>query len=133
ASANFEELHLLTPGLSWSPDAKHIAIAAKAGETDAIFILDVNGNEAERRLPNIDVDGIGGVKWSPDGKTLAFVATVGGQSDIYIYDLDKEQARNLTNDVFPDHEPTWTPDSKAIYFTSERENNILPGQYPLEY
>ncbi len=44
ASANFEELHLLTPGLSWAPDEKHVALASKAGETDAIFILDVNGS-----------------------------------------------------------------------------------------
>ncbi len=133
ASTNFEELHLLSPGLSWAPDAKHVALASKAGETDAIFILDVNGNEPQRKLPNIDVDGIGGLKWSPDGKFLTFVATKGGQSDIYLYDLDKEQARNLTNDAFSDHEPSWSPDSKAIYFTSERENNIIPGQYPISY
>jgi hypothetical protein len=33
---NFEELHLLTPGISWSPDGKRLAIATKAGEHDAI-------------------------------------------------------------------------------------------------
>ena len=47
ASANFEELHLLSPGLSWSPDASHVALATKASETDAIFILDVNGNDPQ--------------------------------------------------------------------------------------
>ncbi len=133
ASANFEELHLLSPGLSWSPDAKQVALATKAGETDAIFIFDVNGNDPQRKLPNIDVDGIGGLKWSPDGKSIAFVGTKNGQSDIYLYDLDKEESRNLTNDVFSDHEPSWSPDSKSIYFTSEREDHIVPGQYPLTY
>ncbi len=133
ASANFEELHLLTPGLSWSPDAKKLALASKAGETDAIFILDINGDEPQRKLPNIDVDGIGGLKWSPDGKFITFVATKGGQSDIYLYDLDKEESRNLTNDVFSDHEPSWSPDSKSIYFTSEREGSVTPGQYQITY
>src|ERR1035437_1642922 len=52
-SANFEELHLLTPGLSWSPDARRLALASKAGEADAIFLLDINGGKQER-LPNID-------------------------------------------------------------------------------
>ncbi|HWF44920.1 MAG TPA: biopolymer transporter Tol, partial [Candidatus Kapabacteria bacterium] len=130
ATANFEELHLLTPGLSWAPDAKRIALASKAGETDAIFILDVNGGPSEK-LPNIDLDGIQGLKWSPDGKYLAVVGIKNGQSDIYLYDLDAKSLRNLTNDVFSDHEPSWTADSKSIYFTSERENDLTPGMYPV--
>jgi Tol biopolymer transport system component len=133
ATSNFEELHLLTPGLSWAPDEKHIALASKAGETDAIFILDVNGDGPQEKLPNIDADGIAGLKWSPDGKNIAFVATKNGQSDIFLYDFDSKQVRNLTNDVFTDHEPTWTPDSKSIYFTSEREDHVKPGEFPLTY
>ncbi len=129
-SANFEELHLLTPGLSWSPDAKRLALASKAGESDAIFLLDINGGKQER-LPNIDLDGIQGLKWSPDGKFIALVGIRNGQSDIYIYDLDQKQLRNLTNDAFADHEPAWTADSKSIYFSSEREVNLGVGQYPL--
>ena len=132
ASANFEELHLLTPGLSWAPDEKHVALASKAGETDAIFILDVDGGHQEK-LPNIDVDGIAGLKWSPDGKYIAYVGTKNGQADLYLYDMNAHTSRNITNDVFADHEPTWTPDSKAIYFTSEREDHVTPGEYPLVY
>ncbi|MDP4233024.1 MAG: biopolymer transporter Tol [Bacteroidota bacterium] len=131
ASANFEELHLLTPGLSWSPDARRLALASKAGETDAIFLLDVNG-ENQQRLPNIDLDGIQGLKWSPDGKYIAVIGIKDGQSDLYLYDIEHKQLRNLTDDVFADHEPTWTADSKSIYFTSERENNLVSGQYPIQ-
>ncbi|MBP1679653.1 MAG: domain protein beta Propeller, partial [Bacteroidetes bacterium] len=32
---NLEELHLLTPGISWSPDGRRVALATKAGEEDA--------------------------------------------------------------------------------------------------
>ncbi len=133
ASANFEELHLLTPGLSWAPDEKHVALASKAGETDAIFILDVNGNGPQQKLPNIDLDGIQGLKWSPDGKYLAIIGMKNGQSDLYLYDFATHQLRNLTNDAFSDHEPSWSYDSKSIYFTSERGDHLVPGQYPLEY
>src|SRR5205814_338062 len=35
ASGNFEELHLLSPGLTWSPDGKKLALASKAGKYDA--------------------------------------------------------------------------------------------------
>jgi len=127
ATANFEELHLLTPGMSWSPDGKRIALASKAGETDAIFLLDVNDGPSER-LPNIDLDGIQGLKWSPDGKYIALSGVRNGQADIYLYDLAAKSMRNLTNDIYADHEPTWTADSKTIYFTSEREGMLTVGQ-----
>lgn len=130
ASANFEELHLLTPGLSWSPDGKRIALASKAGETDAIFLIDVPGGDQER-LANIDLDGIQGLKWSPDGKYIALAGVKDGQSDIYLYDMTAKQLRNITNDVFADHEPTWTTDSKSVYFTSEREGQLGAGLHPI--
>src|SRR5207249_473001 len=97
-----------------------------------IFLLDVNGGPQER-LPNIDVDGIQGLKWSPDGKYIAVVGIKDGQSDIYLYDLDKKQLRNITDDVYADHEPSWTTDSKSIFFTSEREGAVKPGLYPITH
>lgn len=129
-SANFEELHLLTPGLSWSPDQKKLALASKSGATDAIYLLTVDGGDQER-LPGIDLDGIQQLKWSPDGKSIAFVGIENGQSDIYVYDLATHVMRNLTNDVFADHDPTWTSDSKYLYFTSEREGNLIPAEFPV--
>ena len=64
---------------------------------------------------------IGGVAWSPDGKYLAFDADTGGkQSDIFLYDLEAKSLSQLTNDVFTDMTPTWTPDSKTVYFISDR-------------
>ena len=40
-SMDFEELKWLQPGISWSPDSKKIVIAAKAGEQDALYLIDV--------------------------------------------------------------------------------------------
>jgi Tol biopolymer transport system component len=129
ASANFEELHLLTPGLSWSPDEKKLALAAKSGERDAVYIIDVKTNDQEG-LPPFDLDGIQQMKWSPDGKKLAFVGINHGASDIYLYDFDSKQITNLTRDLFADRDPDWTPDSKSIYFSSDRQDNLTPGEWP---
>jgi WD40 repeat protein len=129
ATANFEELHLLTPGLSWSPDGKKLAIAAKAGKSDAIYIVDINTLDQDR-LGGLDLDGIQQVKWSPDGKTIALVGIKESASDIYIYDLESKNLRNLTNDFFADRDPDWSADSRSIYFVSERDNYLTPGEYP---
>jgi Tol biopolymer transport system component len=115
---NFEELHLLTPGISWSPDSKRLAIAAKAGDQDAILLLDVKTG-AEEKL-SFGLDGIFSVEWSPSGSRLAFVGNVKQQSDIFIYDLQSKQLTNLTNDMYSDGRPAWSPDESTIYFSSDR-------------
>ena len=115
---DFEELHLLTPGITWSPDGKKIALAAKAGEQDAILIIDIENDTQEKLV--FDLDGIFSVDWSAQGDKLAFVGNALHQSDIYVYDLNTRQLTNLTEDVHSDSDPCWSPDGTRIYFTSDR-------------
>lgn len=119
---NFEELHILTPGLTWSPDGRNIAIASKAGEIDAIFIVDVNTGKQQRL--DIRLDGIFSVDWSPDGKLLAFSGLKRHQSDIYLYNLETKELVNLTNDIFSDSDPYFSADGKSIFFSSDRGDFI---------
>ena len=121
---NFEELHLLTPGITWSPDGKKLALAVKSGENDAIFIVDVASGEQERL--EFQLEGIFSVDWSTKGDKLAFVGDNTQQSDIYIYDLATKNLTSLTDDVFSDSDPCWAPDGRTIYFVSDRRDNISP-------
>lgn len=116
---NFEELHLLTPGLTWSPDGKRVAIAVKSGAHDAIFMIEVQSGRMEE-LEFTGLAGVFSVSWSPDGTRLAFVGQKGVQSDIYIYDLQNKNMVNITNDIFSDMDPSWSPDGRKIYFASDR-------------
>ena len=115
---NFEELHLLTPGISWSPDGKKLALAVKAGEEDAIMIVDIESGSQEKLA--FGLDGIFSVVWSPKGDKLTFVGNAAQQSDIYIYDLTTRQVTNLTNDIFSDSSPAWMPDGSSLIFSSDR-------------
>jgi WD40 repeat protein len=117
-TADLEELHLLTPGISWSPDGKRIALAVKAGEEDAILLIDVEEGDQEKLL--FGLEGIFSVRWSPDGSRIAFVGNTARQSDIYVYDLGTRALSKLTNDIFSDADPAWSPDSRTVYFVSDR-------------
>ncbi|MFH0990647.1 MAG: biopolymer transporter Tol [bacterium] len=117
---NFEEMHLLTPGLTWSPDGKKIAIAVKSGERDAIFIVDIESGDEEKI--ELDLDGIFSVDWSPEGSKIAFTGVKAPQSDIYVYDLTAKALMNLTNDIFSDSDPSFSPDGKTIFFSSDRRD-----------
>jgi Tol biopolymer transport system component len=118
STADFEELHLLTPGLCWSPNGRKIAISVKSGAKDAIYIIDVN-SEDEYELP-VRFDGIFSVNWSPTNSTLVFRGDNAKQSDIWLYNLNTKKLTQITNDLFADLDPSWSRDGSKIFFTSDR-------------
>jgi Tol biopolymer transport system component len=117
-TSNLEELHLLTPGMSWSPDGKRLVLAVKAGDQDALLIIDVESGDQEKLT--FGLDGIFSVVWSPVGEKLAFVGNKDQQSDIFTYDLRTRTLVNLTNDLFSDATPAWSPDGSFLVFSSDR-------------
>tara|TARA_B100000315_G_scaffold260929_1_gene327599 strand:+ start:10239 stop:13376 length:3138 start_codon:yes stop_codon:yes gene_type:complete len=119
---DLEELKWLQPGITWSPSGKRIAFAAKAGDLDALFILNV---KTKRRIKiPFDLDGIFTAAWSPKGNEILFVGNKNGSSDIYLYNIKNKKLINLTNDVFSDSEPSWSSDGRKIVFVSDRGNQL---------
>ena len=119
-SANFEELNILTPGLTWSPDGSQIAVAALHHGYDIIYIFNVEEDDYYT-LP-LKMDGIQSVNWSPNGKQLAFIGQTPKQTDIYTYTFETKEVKNLTDDIFTDRDPCWTHDGKLIFFASDRNS-----------
>lgn len=130
---DFEELNILTPGLTWSPDGEKIALSAKSGGYDVVYIIDVE-NEDKEILPIKIEEGIKSVTWSPDGKNIVFIGQTERQSDVYLYNLETKEIVNLTNDIFSDDYPAWAPDSKTVLFVSDREDYLskaLPDSFKI--
>jgi len=130
-TADFEQLNVVTPGVTWSPDEKRIAITAKSGGYDVIYIFDVE-SENKITLP-VQLDGINSVSWSPEGKRIAFIGHNAKQSDVYTYNLKTKRLRNLTNDIFTDKNPSWSQDGVKIVFTSDRNGNLNIEQLPKDF
>jgi Tol biopolymer transport system component len=122
-TSNLEELHLLTPGMSWSPDGKRLVLAAKAGDQDALLIIDVESGDQQKLT--FGLDGIFSVVWSPQGDKLAFVGNKDQQSDIFTYDLNSKALVNLTDDIFSDATPAWSPDGRFLVFSSDRGAQVV--------
>jgi Tol biopolymer transport system component len=133
SDVNFEELHFLEPGFSWSPDGKKITLAAKAGGWDALYIYDLQ--EDNYKQYKFDLDGIFSAAWSPKGNEIAFVGNKNGASDIYLFSLETGEITNVTNDVFSDSDPSWSPDGKRIAFVSDRgpytDAKYSPGNFDM--
>lgn len=72
--------------------------------------------------------GIMGPVISPDGQIVAFTAL----GDVYLKALNADQPENLTQDLFVDIDPTWSPDGTKLAFLSDRGGNMDLWIYGLE-
>ena len=130
-AGNLEELHWLRgPGISWSPDDKHIVFSAKSGGKDALHIVNVKSGKFEESI-NLKLDGVYNPTWSPNGDEVAFAGLKNGQSDLFAYNLKTKQLRKITNDLFSDVEPRWSPDGGKLVFSSDRGpyTNSIPTNF----
>lgn len=127
-SREFESLKILSPGLSWSPDGRTLAAAVRSGRSDAVVLIDV----LTERTTRIDVPGIKHIlslSWAPSGDQVALGASNGVQSDIWLLSVQTGHLENLTNDVFGDYEPAWSPDGSVIVFHSDRGSQTELGRH----
>ncbi len=130
-SPDFEELNIISPGLTWSPDGKTIAISALSHGYDIIYLIDVE-EEDFTTIP-LKFGAVNGLSWSADGNYLAFVGQTARQSDIYTYNLETGEIINLTNDIFSDGDPQWNHAGTEIFFASDRNGYLSEDDIPDEF
>jgi tricorn protease len=98
-----------------SVSATHIAFAYAQN----IWVVDRAGGAA-RRLTSFQGE-TQNPKLSPDGALVAFSAEYGGNIDVYVVPVEGGTPKRLTWNSAPDLVQGWTPDGKAVLFSSTRE------------
>lgn len=115
---DFEDLNVLTPGISWDPDGKKLAISAKFRGEDALYIVNVENKSYERIT--LGFHQISSVSWSPKGDKIVFSASFIDRRDLFYYDIKEKKTIRLTDDLFYDDYPVFDHLEEKIYFISER-------------
>jgi len=123
---------------TWSADRKWIAFVAK--EFDSTRQQTMEGNILFTKYHLYKVPSHGGKEiqltrgmvdgqavedtwpsWSPDGKWIAFGRQIGGKRDVWILEVATGKAFPLTT-AGTCIKPTWSFDSKSIYYSSGEKN-----------
>ena len=127
-AGEYEEMHGLRGGISWSPDGKSLTFAAKAGEKDAIHLVKTDDDGIEKIIKP-DMDAVYSPDWSPDGTKILFSGIESGKLDLFTVDIETLEYHRLTNDFFDEAGARWSPDGTQIVFSSDRLD--VPYEYSI--
>ena len=120
-TGSFETLRFFNTSIAWSPNEKQIAIPAKVGGEDALYIVNVPSGKVAKRY-RFGLDAIYSPSWSPDGSKFAFVGLKQGRSILYLADVNGKNLRPLKSGRYAVLDPEWSPDGTQIaYATDEGE------------
>ncbi len=118
-TGSFETLRFFNTSIAWSPDESRIALPAKVGGQDAIYLIEIPSGKVDKRL-KFGLDAIYSPSWSPDGRKLAFVGLKGGHSKLYICDTDGRNLREALGGQYAVRDPAWSPDGGRVVFATDQ-------------
>lgn len=103
----------------FSPDGEHIAVSDKDG---VIYVLPADGDGGLERVARDDGWRNRDYAWSPDGQWLAFSLTEEtGLRALHVYSVADGETRRLSEGLFSEYGPAFSPDGDYLYFLADRE------------
>ncbi|MFU8832763.1 MAG: S41 family peptidase, partial [Wenzhouxiangella sp.] len=103
----------------FAPGGKHVAVTDKDGR---IYVVPADGKGELREVGRDPGWRNRDHTWSPAGDLLAFSQTQpSGLRALYIYSVADGATRQVSEGVFSEYQPSFSPDGQYLYFLGDRE------------
>lgn len=105
---------------TWSPNGGQLAYVSFESRKPVVYVHDLS--TGKRRLLANFKGSNSAPAWSPNGSYIALTLTRDQISQLYLLDANAPNAepKRIIQSTSIDTEPAFTPDSKTIYFVSDR-------------
>jgi dipeptidyl-peptidase 4 len=129
--------------LKWSPDGKTLtflkansknltelwAYSTKAHKLVPLVktedlvtkVEETDKEKAQRERKRISVQGIVSYIWAPNSKNILFPLS----GDLYLFNLKNKTTKRLTNDSFPEMDPSFSPNGKFIAWVKKGNIEVM--------
>ncbi|MGM0567815.1 MAG: BamA/TamA family outer membrane protein [Elusimicrobiota bacterium] len=104
--------------IDYSSESNLLVFAARINQKDYLCLYNSSSGEVKKIDPGLKE--ICSPAISPDGTMLAFTALDGFNRNIYIHNINSGRTYPLTDDIYPDFGPSFSPSSDKIITASER-------------
>ncbi|WP_293309365.1 tolB protein precursor, partial [Pedobacter sp. UBA5917] len=134
SNGHIDDFNFIESAGAWSPDSKQFAFSIFSQGRNQMMVINVANGTTVSQIPMAQVQQFGNLTWSPNGKDIAFSGMVEGQSDIFSYNLDTKIVTQITDDVYSDYAPSYSPDGKKLVFSSDRaaiQANVINAVLPI--
>ena len=129
-NANKESFHSFKSKISWNSKSNQLIVVSKKLGRDVLYIIDANKGDI---LKEIDI-GNGEIRsphWSYNDQFIVFNWIKQGSSNLYLYHITSKKLTALTQDIFMNDNPVFSPSGQWIYFQSNRplKKNLKKNPY----
>ena len=130
AKSKIDEINPNYPMMAWDPKGSRLSVLYEEEGRIKLFVYDVITRVKPYKRDLTDIfDQVQDMKYMINSQTLLFSAVKNGHSDIYTYDIENDKAKQVTNDVFDDLDPSFVsfPNKTGIIFSSNRPSPRARG------
>ncbi|MCD6594573.1 PD40 domain-containing protein [bacterium] len=121
-SGESQSFHPFDSRMSISADGKYLIHSVKLGYCDGISIVDIKRKKRIRtlRFDTLGIREISSPYISNDGNKIIFAGLHHEKRDIFITDSLAKTVKAITDDIYDENYPMFSPDNKQIVFSSDR-------------